>query len=388
MRTASVRLNSLLFLCGCLGFFVAIGAASGGECTTDSKSGVQVCPVSTSGSNRINYYDTPLYSAKFNKIVYVKKPASGPPEVTVANPDGTDEQNVGIGLDPMMGSDGLKVYFPTRSGPGEQGADLYSYDLGSHKMSRITHVRAARVIQYSPPVHTSKGNLLVYSPGNIAYLIYDDGSENTQLDFDDPYKSDPFHRIRMSPTHPNLIFFNRNHPGENAPLFSYDTETKKTYSVTSRATHMMWAPDGIHIVYNGGPDYHFHMIKYDGTGDRELDPLVREGTAYCTYPPGRDDVVACANFDTSGHYPMPGSLFLLATDGSNRVAYLCLHNAKQEGFWGEPALHYAQDQYHLLFRSDATGDPQVYMAILPADIYNRLKAPEKGSESPQKQPGH
>jgi hypothetical protein len=211
-------------------------------------------------------------------------------------------------------------------------------------------------------------------------MIYDDGSGNTQLDFDDPYKSDTFHRIRISPTHPNLILFNRNHRGSGDihPLFSYDMETKKTYHVTDQATHMLWAPDGIHIAFNGGGDFHFHISKFDGTGDREVDPSEREGTAYCTYPPdGTDDVVACANFDTSGRYPMPGSLFLMATDGSNRVVYLCEHGAKQEDFWGEPALHYMQDRYHIAFRSDATGTPQIYVAELPKDIYTRLKAPAK-----------
>ena len=370
----------LSFLCGLL--LSTEGLAQKGNCTTDSKSGVKVCQITSDGANRIGYYDIPLYSAAYKKIAYLKKPLTGPPQVTIANPDGSGEEQVAVGQDPIMSPDGKKVYYITRSGPAEPGMDLYAYDLGTHQENRITHVHASRLIQFSPAAHTPKGNLLVYSPGNVAYLIYDDGSGNTALEFDDPYKDDTFHRIRISPTHPNLIFFNRNHRGLGAlhPLFSYDTETKKTYHVTDQATHQLWAPDGIHIAYNGGPDYHFHIIKYDGTEDRSVDPLEREGTAYCSYPPDGDDVLACANFDTSGHYPMPGSIFLLAADGSNRVAFVCDHKAKQESFWGEPALHYVQDRYHIAFRSDATGEVQIYIAELPKDFYGRLKVPGGGGQ--------
>jgi len=367
------------------GGFIALGlalfcgslTAQQENCTTDAKSGVKVCQITFDGSNRLAYYDTPLYSPVYNKIVYLNKPAVGPPEVTIANLDGSGADQVAIGQDPVFSPDGKKVYYITRSGPSEPGMDLYAYDMATHQANRITTVHSSRLIEFSPGVHTAKGNMLVSSPGNIAYTIYDDGTGNTQLAFDDPYKDDTFHRLRISPTHPNLIFFNRNHRGLGAlhPLFSYDTDIKKTYSVTDQATHQLWAPDGIHIAYNGGPDYHFHIIKYDGTEDREVDPIEREGTAYCTYPPDGADVLACANFDTTGHYPMPGSIFLLAADGSNRVVFVCNHNSKQESFWGEPALHYLQDRYHIAFRSDATGDVQIYVAELPKDFYSRLKSP-------------
>jgi hypothetical protein len=363
----------LLFSC-C--FLISTTSSAQGKCTTDSQSGVKVCQITSDGSNRLGYYDTPLYSAVYNKITYLKKPDSGPPQVAIANLDGSGEELVAVGMDPVFSPDGKKIYYISRSSATEHGMDLFAYDLGTHLANRITQVRASRLIEFTPAAHTAKGNLLVYSAGNVAYMIYDDGTGNTQLDFDDPYKDDTFHRIRISPTHPNLIFFNRNHRGGSLhPLFSYDTETKKTYHVTDQATHQLWMPDGIHIAYNGGPDYHFHIIKYDGTEDREVDPIQREGTAYCTNPPDGDDVFACANFDTTGHYPMPGSIFILASDGSNRVAFVCLHNSKQETFWGEPALHYVQDRYHIAFRSDATGEVQIYVAELPKDFYSRLKAP-------------
>lgn len=374
MMRAAFLSYCLVFSCVCLRPAATLAQ---GKCTTDPKSGVKVCQITTDGSNRLSYYDIPLYSAAYNKITFLKKPDAGPPTVTLANLDGSGQESVAVGQDPVFSPDGKKVYYITRSSPTEQGMDLYAYDLGTHLARRITHVRSARLIEFTPAAHTAKGNLLVYSPGNIAYSIYDDGTENTQLDFEDQYKDQTFHRIRISPTHPNLIFFNRNVRGIGAlhPLFSYDTQTKKTYHVTDQATHQLWMPDGLHIAYNGGPDYHFHIIKYDGTEDRSVDPIQREGTAYCTNPPDGDDVFACANFDTTGRYPMPGSIFILASDGSNRVAFVCLHNSKQESFWGEPALHYVQDRYHIAFRSDATGEVQIYMAELPKDFYRLLKAP-------------
>jgi hypothetical protein len=372
------RMIRIVFIAVCFafscGFLIPAGTSAQNNCITDAKSGVKVCQITSGGSNRLGYYDTPLYSDVYKKITYLKKPDAGPPQVAIANLDGSGEELLSVGQDPVFSPDGKKVYYISR-GSGGPGMDLFAYDLGTRVAIQITHVHSAHLIEFSPATHTAKGNLLVYSPGNVAYTVYDDGTGNTQLDFDDPYKDDTFHRLRMSPTHPNLILFNRNRRAVGTPLFSYDTETKKTYHVSPTATHMLWAPDGIHIAYNGGPDYHFHLIKYDGTEDREIDPIEREGTAYCTYPPDGDDVFACANFDTSGHYPMPGSIFLLASDGSNRVAYVCAHNSKQESFWGEPALHYLQDRYHLAFRSDATGEVEIYVAELPKDFYSRLKAP-------------
>lgn len=364
------------------GFAIPAILSAQGKCATDATSGVKVCQITSDGSNRLGYYDTPLYSAVYNKITYLKKPNSGPPQVAIANLDGSGEELVAVGMDPVFSPDGKKIYYISRTAGGEQGMDLFAYNLGTHLANRVTQVHSSRLIEFTPAAHTSNGNLLVYSPGNVAYSIYDDGTSNTKLDFDDQYKDATFHRIRISPTHPNLIFFNRNVRGIGSlhPLFSYDTETKKTYHVTDQATHQLWMPDGIHIAYNGGPDYHFHIIKYDGTEDRSVDPIQREGTAYCTNPPDGDDVFACANFDTTSHYPMPGSIFILASDGSNRVAFVCLHNSKQESFWGEPALHYVQDRYHIAFRSDATGEVQIYIAELPKDFYSRLRAPGEGGK--------
>ena len=368
-----------MFYCG---FAIPAASLAQEKCTTDATSGVKVCQITFQGSNRMGYYDTPLYSAVYNKITYLKKPDSGPPQVAIADLDGSHEELISVGMDPVFSPDGKKIYYISRSSATEQGMDLFAYDLHTKLANRITQVRASHLIEFTPAAHTPKGNLLVYSPGNVAYSIYDDGTGNTQLDFQDPYKEGTFHRIRISPTHPNLIFFNRNVRGIGSlhPLFSYDTDTKKTYHVTDQATHQLWMPDGIHIAYNGGPDYHFRIIKYDGTEDRSVDPIVREGTAYCTNPPDGDDVFACANFDTTGHFPMPGSIFILASDGSNRVAFVCMHNSKQESFWGEPALHYVQDRYHIAFRSDATGEVQIYIAELPKDFYGRLKVPDGGGK--------
>lgn len=373
VRRAFITIFSM-FYCG---FVIPTASSARGKCNTDATSGVKVCQITSDGSNRLGYYDTPLYSTVYNKITYLKKPTSGPPQVAIANLDGSHEELVTVGMDPVFSPDGKKIYYISRAAGGGPGMDLFAYDLGTHLAKQITQVHASHLIEFTPAAHTSKGNLLVYSPDNVAYSIYDDGTENTKLDFDDQYKDSTFHRIRISPTHPNLIFFNRNVRGIGSlhPLFSYDTETKKTYRVTDQATHQLWMPDGIHIAYNGGPDYHFHIIKYDGTEDRSVDPIQREGTAYCTNPPEGDDVFACANFDTTNHYPMPGSIFILASDGSNRVAFVCSHNSKQESFWGEPALHYVQDRYHIAFRSDATGEVQIYIAELPKDFYSHLKAP-------------
>lgn len=354
------------------------------KCSTDPVSGVEVCQITDQGENMIGYYDIPLYSSRYNKILYLRRPQGSPPEVIIADPDGSHAEVVANGMDPSMSVDGSKVYYLGRSRE-EPGMDVISLDLATRRESNVTHVHSRQLIQYSPPSLSPKGNILVYSTDNVAHIVDEDGRGDTALQLDDPFKDDTFHRLRMSPAQPHLIFYNRNHRGaQTHPLFVYDTDKKKTYQVTTQATHPLWTPDGLHLAYNGGPDYHFHITRYDGSEDRVIDPSQREGTGYCTYSP-EGNVLACANFDPKGdRYPMPASLFLLALDGSNQVVYLARHDAKQLTFWGFPALHFLQDRYHLIFRSDATGVPQVYTARLPEAIFAHWKTPGHTDDHPPK----
>ncbi len=350
-----------------------------GACTTDPESGVEVCEITSVGVNKIMYYDISAYSARYNKIVFMSQQDGGPPQIILANLDGSGTEVLAVGRAPAMSPDGTKVYFIAANGPGQPGMDIYVKDLATRRQTRVTHTNTQKVIQWAPPSSTPRGDVLVYAVDNIAHTIYGDGSADTPLQFSDPYLSDRFHRIRLSPSHPNLILYNRERPQlRHHPLWVYDTETKHTYVPTENASHMLWAPDGLHIAYQGGNDFRFHMVRYDGTDDRVLDPGVKEGTEYCSFAP-EGDVLACANVDTTGRMPFPESIFLLSADGTNRVAYVCKHNAQRLDYWGWPALVFAQDRYHIVFRSDASGTPQVYIARLPKDIYKRLHNPPRPS---------
>lgn len=380
LRTRSVY---MLWL-GALGSIVLVSAAgrpSAPSCATDPKSGVQVCEITHVGQNMIEYYDVPAYSAHYDKIAFVNQQEGQPPQIMLANPDGSASKVVAEGFVPAMGPDGTKLYYVGKNGPGQMGVDIHVVDLATFRDRRITHLSARSIIEWSPPVATPKGDLLIYAVNNVAHLIYADGSGDTPLAFDDPYKADNFHRIRLSPAHPNLILYNREHPvAGHHPLWVYDTATLHTYAPSNEATHMLWAPDGLHIAYNGGSNFRLHIIRYDGKDDVVLDPGVREGTEYCSFAP-EGDLLACANVESSGVMPFPLSIYLLAADGSGRVAYVCKHNAQRLTYWGWPALVFAQDRQHVLFRSDVTGKPQIYMATIPPDLDRRLQPPPQPAAS-------
>ena len=357
-------------------FFAVISLALAGfcrppeSCTTDPESGVQKCQITSEGQNMITYYDTPLYSEQYGEIVYTHHVQGAPPQIILAKPDGSDARTVAYGQEPTMGPDGANVYFISK-GRGGMGMDLFRWDIAQKRETRLTKMDARAIIRYSVTKSgTPHGALLLYSADNIAHLVYADGTGDRTLKLSDPYTSAKFHRLRLSPTHPNLMFYNREVPGQRN-LFCYDIDSNKTYTVTEHASHMLWAPDGLHIAYTGGPDHRFYLTRFDGTGSRALDPDQREGTNYCSFAP-EGDALACSNWGPAERFPMPGSIFLLAADGSGNVLYVAKHDSKGISFWGEPALEFFKDRYHIIFRSDSTGSPQIYVLTLPHDIYARL----------------
>lgn len=355
------------------------------SCTTDPVSDVQTCQLTSQGYNMITYYDTPAYSARYNELVYTHHVQGEPPEIMLIRPDGTDPHMVAYGEEPTMGPGGANIYYISRSGAGERGMDLFRWNIAEKRQTRLTQINARAIIRYSVTASgTSHGDLILYSANNIAHLVYADGTGERTLALVDPYRSAKFHRLRLSPTHPNLMFYNREYPGQRS-LFCYDIDTKKTYTVTQRASHMLWAPDGLHIAYTGGPDHRFYITRYDGTDSRALDPKVREGTNYCSFAPG-GNVLACSNWGPAERFPMPGCIFLMAADGSNDVVYVAKHHSKGLSFWGEPALEFFKDRYHIVYRSDATGTPQVYVLRLPPSIYTRLRGHSKAARTTQSKP--
>jgi Tol biopolymer transport system component len=350
-------------------------------CTTDPKSGVQVCQLTRDGDNVITYYDTPLYSSRFNEFVYTHHVQGSPPQIMLASVDSSDAKAVAYGQEPTMGPDGTNVYYISRSGAGEDGMDLFKYDMATHHESRITHIDAQSIIRYSVTRSgTSHGDLLLYSADNTAHIVFSDGAGESTLPLADPYATTIFHRLRLSPTQPNLMFYNREFPGQHR-LFVFDIKSGKTYLLAQEATHMLWSPDGLHVAYTGGSDYRFHITRYDGTDSHLVDPAENEVTNYCSFSP-EGDFLACSNWGNTERGPLPESIFLLAADGSGQVTYLAKHNAKGLTFWGEPALEFFKDRYSVIFRSDESGTPQIYLLRLPEDIYRRLRDPSPAGSRP------
>ncbi len=378
MRTR-VFLPLMCAFCSVLTFAVEPNAATGKKCRTESSSGAEICQITSSGRNIINYYDVPAYSAKYDKIVYESETSDGHGgSIVLANPDGSNPQVVTRGRDQTVSPDGSKIYYRGQNSP-DPGQDVYVYDIGSKKITRITHVNSREVILFSPAAPTPKGDLLVYADGPVAHLVYGDGTGDKALDFGDPYPQSPFHRIRIDPYNAKLILFNRSQ-SRYKELFVYNTETGKTYQVASPTSHMMWSPDGVHVLYNGGPEFRLHLAKWDGSEDKILDPKERLGTEYCSFTP-EADVVVCANVDRSGRLPFPAGLYLLTTDGSGKVSYIGKHDSTNEHYWGMPALIFTKDRYHMIFRSDASGDAEVYTATLPKSIYDKFGEPPRPDPS-------
>ncbi len=349
--------------------------------------GVKVMQLTDNGNNWISYIDIPLYSQLSNVILYDH---SKPGQAMTANPDGTNAQGILSGLvgSGYLSFDGTLAYGGGVN-PGGTTLDIYAVKItvaGGCQVNRLTvmnlvPVAPLAVVQVSTSSKdtvTGK-NVIAFAEGGIIHRVLEDGT--LLPDVTPPPgpqqggTETTFHRLRLNPRFPNLLFYKWNQPNNTVgekelwlldldhPQVAYNVDT--AFGSLSAVSHPVWAPDGTQIGYQGnntGQWYVATVVNSDGTiqpvpftNNVFIGPGMASGlnAEYCNWAPDKSQFICTSNKSFGG------KIYTMALDGSS-FQVLAATDAQSLTDSGLPLAQFFLDTQHILFRSDRTGTPQVY----------------------------
>jgi hypothetical protein len=379
--------------------------------SVNTAAGVTVTQLTDNGTNRFYYFDVPAYSPAANQIVYVNFVAAN--GIVTSNTDGTGAQIVSptsTGSQAFLSQDGKLVYYikPAQGGvPG--GIDMFGMFLNTTGMCQEMRLSNLDVPPQAPlPVWEISGASsdptggydIAFSPDTLVHRVHILTSGTSQalpnITLNDPESNATFHRLRMNPKFPNIVMYKRNQlTGTTAQpevwLVDLNTCTNGVCSASQiinvvanvrtpptegpEGGHINWSPDGLDIAFSEPDiaDYWLarNVVSSNGTVNtnftlQELGPFKTTGRAamtadYCAFPPTwpTATILAClAGPDSSFN---PKSLYLMSSDGQGTTKILTGTDAQVLTIDGTPMPEFVQDGEHLMFNSDRTGVPQIYL---------------------------
>jgi hypothetical protein len=373
--------------------------------------GVSVTQLTDNGSSRFYYFDVPAYSPAVNGIAYVNSVAGN--EVVTSTPSGTGAQIISptkIGTQLLLSGDGELAYYPKGipSGPSN-GTDLFGIFLNSSGMCqemRFTNLDLPPL----PPLGVwevsgaspdpAGGYDIAFSPDLLLHRIHVLANGTSQalptITLNDPESLDTFHRIRLNPKFPNIVMYKRNEAlVSNAQpevwLVDLNTCANGTCAASNivnvvqnlevppghqpKGGHVNWSPDGLDIAFSEPDiaDYWMarNVVNSNGTINtsftlQELGPFSTQSqpsmTAdYCVFPPNWPTATVLACLAGPASSANAKRLYLMSSDGMGTTKLLAATDAQVLSIYGTPMPEFAQDGQHLMFNSDRTGVPQIYL---------------------------
>jgi hypothetical protein len=372
----------------------------------NTAAGVQVNQLTDNATNRFYYFDIPAYSPLVNQIFYDNYSAAN--AMVTSNPDGTQAQIVSAGAtgdQPFLTADGVLAYYdkPVIGGvPG--GEDLFGVFLNTSGACQELRLTSVDLPAQSPlPVweissaspDPAGGYDIAFSPDNLVHRVHVLANGTSQLlptvTLNDPESAGTFHRIRENPVFPNIFIYKRNQTAGSSgtpELWLVDINTcsnnvcaasqiinmvqnlPTTNNETPKGDHMTWSPDGLDLNFLepdiGDSWMAENLINPNGTINSnftllELGPFNTMTADYCVFT--RDwptaNVIACVAGPAS--QVDAKTFYLMSTDGKGTTKLLASSDAQVITINGTPMPQFAQDDQHLLFNSDRTGVPEIYM---------------------------
>jgi hypothetical protein len=374
----------------------------------NTAAGVKVTQLTSNATNRFYYFDVPAYSPLVNQILYVNSVSLN--NVVTSDTGGSNAGTISptnIGVQAFLSGDGSLAYYdkPVKDGtPG--GVDLYGMLLntaGTCQELRLTTVdlpvqEPLSVEEISSSSPDPAGGLdIAFSPDTLVHRVHvqTDGSSEIlpTITLNDPENNATMHRLRMNPKFPNIIMYKRNQTGGSTAqpeVWLVDLNTcpngicaagaiinivanlPTPQGQTPEGGHTSWSPDGLDIAFSEPDiaDYWIarNVVNADGSMNagftlQELGPFVKpQITAdYCAFPPDwpASTVLACLAGPASTTDAK--ALYLMSSDGLGTMKMLAATDAPVLTIYGTPMPQYAQDNTHLMFNSDRTGIPQIYL---------------------------
>lgn len=215
-------------------------------------------------------------------------------------------------------------------------------------------------------------NVIAFSEGTELHEVLDDGTALPDLTLGDPENNDVFHRMRLNPVFPDVLWYKRDQPAPNPngiaqpEIWVVNLQSPNTvYSVTGSipADHASWFKDGTKLgyIYNGfwyqadvlNPDGSFNLNSSGGFTLTEIGPPQNSFTVnYCNLSPDGSVYVCSESYQ---------AIYLMSLDGT-KTKFLASPDSSSTGaiYNGIPKPRFL-DMQHIIFSSDRTGSPQVYV---------------------------
>lgn len=346
--------------------------------------GVTVTELTTAnaiGGSWNSYADIPAYSAPTNTLIY--NYAANPAAVASTNLNGTSQQVISgnaQGSNVVVTPDGKLAYYQGENSDGS--ADLYGVPItqaGTCQQNRLTQrsmrfvaPAAALIISAASYESASGHNVIAYSEGTILHEVLDNGTALPDITLGDPENQDVFHRIRLNPVFPNVMWYKRDAPAPNPSgtalpeIWVVNLESPNTvYSLAGSLAvdHASWSKDGTKLgyIYNGqwnvadvlNSDGSFNLNSSGGFNLNVLGPPSGTFTVnYCNISPD-GSVYVCSQANNA--------VYLMSLDGT-KVKFLASPDSTNPPaiFNGIPKPEFL-DMQHIVFSSDRTGMPQIYV---------------------------
>jgi Abnormal spindle-like microcephaly-assoc'd, ASPM-SPD-2-Hydin/WD40-like Beta Propeller Repeat len=374
----------------------------------NSAAGVQVNQITDNASNRFYYFDVPAYSPSVNELLYVNYSSGN--VMATSNTDGTGSEQISptnTGNQSFLTGDGALAYYPkpVTSGATPGGEDIYGMFLNTSGACQELRLTTVDLAAQSPlPVweisgaspDAAGGYDIAFSPDKVVHRVHvlaNGTSEMLQtITMGDPENNATFHRLRLNPKFPNIVMYKRNSSaGTTAQpeVWLVDLNTcsngtcaaANTINVVAKINpppgdvpkggHIAWSPDGLTIAFSEPDiaDYWLakNIVNANGTINsaftlQEIGPFSSMTADYCAFPPEWPSVTVMACLAGPASTLNAKTMYLMSTDGSGTIKLLTATDAQVLTIAGTPMPQFMQDSTHLMFNSDRTGLPQIYVA--------------------------
>ena len=359
----------------------------------EAAKGLRVTQITDSQlGNQLSYYDIPCYLPSANRIVYntiVSAPA-GKPGKKVGK--GSDQALWGVassGLDGSaprllvtrapatasttrvdMSTDGKLITYTKVNPDNGVTWDLYGFRTSLASEFRIsnlnTPVGLTRKVKTSPPSWDAKVGkyLCAFSIDDKVFLFHDDGKQpvTAQLtdldDFPERKAEDmSFHRIRLNPVFPNLLYYRRNGVSDNWLVdLSQPQPRSRRISGYTKSIHATWSADGRMLAGSmHGPWVTWRVADAGGrlTKDFEQSEIgtfgsgAKAGIFYGCYASDSKKIAIATRYDQE-----PGGSIWLMDAASGKAVYLCKARYFGPVTEGQPRMGFVDNGRALAFSSD------------------------------------
>ena len=334
------------------------------------------------GGSWNTYADIPTYSSPAKVLLY--NYGGNPAAVASANLDGTGAQLISgsaQGTQVQVTADGKFAYYQGQNTDGS--ADVYAVPIsqsGTCQQNRLSQRNmsfiapaAALIISTSSFDSNTGHNVIAFSEGTALHEVLDNGTALPDLTLGDPENNDVFHRMRLNPVFPNVLWYKRDQPAPNPSgiaqpeIWVVNLQSPNTvYSVTGTiaADHASWSKDGTKLgyIYNGywyqadvlNADGTFNLNSSGGFTLTQIGPPPSSGFTvnYCNLSPDASVYVCSQSYR---------AIYLMSLDGT-QTKFLASPDSSSTGaiYNGIPKPRFL-DMQHIVFSSDRTGSPQVYV---------------------------